>query len=327
MADYKSKAKKKVKRKVKNKVKKSPIIISLILILALVAACIYFFGDKIGIDIFQKEDNAPTVSTPKGEAYFHFIDVGQGDAVLITTNDGNMLIDSGDLGSDSRKALTDYLSAQGITGFKYAVFTHTDADHIGSADYIVNNYDVENIIMPDYTATTQVYKRLIAAIENKNVNLILIGEDKEVCEQSGYMFSLGSMINTVMAPTKDFDDANEVSVVVKSSFGEIDVLFTGDAERESEAAMLEKYKKGELDCEILKVGHHGSSSSTTADFLAAVSPEIAVISCGEGNKYGHPHNATVNRLEKSDVTIYRTDISGNIVIKTDGKTYTVDKEK
>ena len=323
MADYKSKAKKKIQRKVKNKIRKSPIIISIILILALVAACLYSFGDKLGIDLFEKEDNSPTVSTPKGEAYFHFIDVGQADAILITTNDGNMLIDSGDLSSESRKSLVDYLSAQGVTGFKYVVFTHTDADHIGSADYIVNNYDVENVIMPDYVATTQVYKRLIDAIEEKNVNLILIGEDKEVCKQSGYMFTLGSMIHTVMGPTEDFNDANEMSVVIKSSFGDVDVLLTGDAEHKSEAAMLEKYKRNELDCEILKVGHHGSSSSTTAEFLAAVSPDVAVISCGEGNKYGHPHKVTTDRLEASNIPIYRTEISGTVVIKTDGKTYTI----
>ncbi len=325
MADYKSKAKKKVQRKVRNKIRKSPIIISIILILAIIGACLYFFGDKLGIDLFEKEDNSPTVSTPSGEAYFHFIDVGQADAILITTSEGNMLIDSGDLSTESRKSLTDYLTAQGVTGFKYAVFTHTDADHIGSADYVINNYDVENVIMPDYTATTKVYERLITAIEEKNVNLILIGEDKEVCKQSGYMFTLGSMINTVMAPTEDFDDANEMSVVIKSSFGSVDVLLTGDAEHKSEEAMLEKYKKNELDCEILKVGHHGSSSSTTAAFLAAVSPEAAVISCGEGNKYGHPHKVTTDRLEESDIPIYRTDLLGTIVIKTDGKTFTIEE--
>lgn len=323
MADYKSKAKSRIKRKVRNKIRKSPIIIAIILILALVVAGLYFFGDKIGIDLFEKEDTTPTVSTPKGEAYFHFIDVGQADAILITTSEGNMLVDSGDLSSESRKSLTDYLTSEGITSFKYAVFTHTDSDHIGSADYIVNNYDVENVIMPDYTATTNVYKRLIDAIEEKNVNLILIGEDEEICKQSGYMFSLGSMINTVMAPTEDFNDPNEMSVVIKASFGSVDVLLTGDAEHKSEEAMLEIYKKNELDCEILKVGHHGSNSSTTDEFLEAVSPEIAVISCGEGNKYGHPHKETTDRLEKAGIPIYRTDKLGTIVIKTNGKTYEI----
>ena len=323
MADYKSKAKRKIKRKVKNKIRKSPIIIAIILILALIVAGLYFFGDKIGIDLFEKEDTKPTVSTPKGEAYFHFIDVGQADAILITTSEGNMLVDSGDLSTESSKSLTDYLAAEGVTSFKYAVFTHTDSDHIGSADYIIKNYDVENVIMPDYTETTKVYERLIAAIEEKNVNLILIGEDKEVCKQSGYMFTLGSMINTVMAPTEDFNDPNEMSVVIKASFGSVDVLLTGDAEHKSEEAMLEVYKKNELDCEILKVGHHGSDSSTTEEFLAKVSPEIAVISCGEGNEYGHPHKEITDRLEAADIPIYRTDVMGTIVIKTNGTTYEI----
>lgn len=331
MADYKSKAKKKVQRKVKNKIRKSPIIISIILIIAILGACLYFFGDELGIDLFEKEDSKPSVSAPKPqngeEVYFHFIDVGQGDAILVTTKAGNMLIDAGDLDSESQKALDDYLKAQNITSFKYAVFTHPDADHIGSADIIVKNYDVENVIMPDFSKNTAVYKRLISAIEEKNVNLILVGEDEDICVQSGYTFYLGSMLNTIMAPTEDFNDANEMSVVIKASLGDIDVLLTGDAEHKSEEAMLEKYKKGELDCEILKVGHHGSSTSTTAAFLAAVSPETAVISCGEGNTYGHPHEPTVERLEGADVKVYRTDIAGSIVIKVDGKSYSVVTEK
>ena len=310
------------------RMRKSPIVVSFILIILLACACIFFYGDQLGLDIDignnkneTPDSNPPTVSGE--DAYFHFIDVGQGDAILVTTKGGNMLIDSGDLGSDSRRALVDHFEAQGVTSFKYAVFTHTDADHIGSADYIVQNYDVENVIMPDYVATTQVYKRLMSAIESKGVNLILIGEDEELCEQSGYTFSLGSMVNTVMAPTEDFDDANEMSIVLKSSFGQVDVLLTGDAEERSEEAMLKLYRAGELDCEILKVGHHGSSSSTTASFLAAVSPEIAVISCGENNKYGHPHNSIVKRLEGGNIGIYRTDLLGTIIIKTNGTSYEI----
>ena len=312
----------------RSKRSKSPKIILFLLIICAIAACVFLYGDQLGLDIGfgdkKTETPAPVAPVVNGEdAYFHFIDVGQGDAILVTTKSGNMLIDSGDLGADSRRALVDHLEAQGITSFKYAVFTHTDADHIGSADYIVQNYDVENVIMPDYVATTQVYKRLMNAIESKGVNLILIGEDEEICEQSGYTFNLGSMVNTVMAPTEDFDDANEMSIVLKSSYGQVDVLLTGDAEERSEAAMLKMYRNGELDCEILKVGHHGSSSSTTASFLAEVSPEIAVISCGENNKYGHPHSSIIKRLEGGNVSVYRTDLLGTIIIKTNGTSYEI----
>lgn len=314
MASYKSRA----KRKIKNRLRKSPIIIVILLVLAVVAGILaYNFRDELG---FGKQD-VPTPSD--GEVMFHFIDVGQGDAILVTTKSGNMIVDSGDLSDESQKSLENYLKAANITSFKYAVFTHTDSDHIGSADYIVNNYDVENVIMPNYDSDTDVFDRLLTALENKNVNTILIGEDREHCEQSGYTFYLGSMLMTVMAPTEDFNDANEMSVVLKCAYGETSVMLTGDAEERSEEAMLEKWSRSMLDCDILKVGHHGSDSSTTKEFLDAVSPSIAVISCGEGNKYGHPHKEILDRLEAAGVTVLRTDIKGHIVIKSDGKTVTV----
>lgn len=314
MASYKSRA----KRKIKNRIRKSPIIIVILLVLAVVAGILaYNFRDELG---FGKQD-VPTPSD--GEVMFHFIDVGQGDAILVTTKSGNMIVDSGDLSDESQKSLENYLKAANITSFKYAVFTHTDSDHIGSADYIVNNYDVENVIMPNYDSDTDVFDRLLTALENKNVNTILIGEDREHCEQSGYTFYLGSMLMTVMAPTEDFNDANEMSVVLKCTYGETSVMLTGDAEERSEEAMLEKWSRSMLDCDVLKVGHHGSDSSTTKEFLDAVSPSIAVISCGEGNKYGHPHKEILDRLEAAGVTVLRTDIKGHIVIKSDGKTVTV----
>lgn len=314
MASYKSRA----KRKIKNRLRKSPIIIVILLVLAVVAGILaYNFRDELG---FGKQD-VPTPSD--GEVMFHFIDVGQGDAILVTTKSGNMIVDSGDLSDESQKSLENYLKAANITSFKYAVFTHTDSDHIGSADYIVNNYEVENVIMPYYEADTAVHDRLLTAIEDKNVNSILIGEDKEYCKQSGYTFYLGSMLMTVMAPTEDFNDANEMSVVLKCAYGETSVMLTGDAEERSEEAMLEKWSRSMLDCDVLKVGHHGSDSSTTKEFLDAVSPSIAVISCGEGNKYGHPHKEILDRLEAAGVTVLRTDIKGHIVIKSDGKTVTV----
>ncbi len=280
-----------------------------------------------------EETEAPTLNIPStGETEVeqisvHVIDVGQGDAILIMTESGNMLIDSGDLGNEPRNKLSSYLSAQGITSFEYVVFTHPDADHIGSGDYIIENYEVGTVIMPDFEKTTAVYNRLIDAIDEKDVALILIGEDKEICEQAGYSFVLGPITNTVMGPTEDFKDANEMSVVIKSVYGETSMLFSGDAEKESEAAMLEMYTKGELDCDILKVGHHGSRTSSTEDFLSEVTPRDVIISCGEGNKYGHPHKETIDKFTEAKYTIYRTDTDGSVVITTDGVTYSITKEK
>ena len=312
------------KRRRRRSIRKSPIIITVVILLAVIGLLFFKYGEKLfDISFFDKEE--PTTASGD-EVQFHVIDVGQGDAILITTKDGNMLIDAGDLSNESQDKLESYLKGQGIKSFEYVVFTHTDADHIGSGDIIINNYDVKTVIMPDYQATTKVYGRLVDAIDKNGVDLILIGEDKD-CTQSGYTFTLGPVTHTVMAPTEDFNDANEMSVVIKSVYGETSLLLTGDAEHKSEEAMLEEYTRGELDVDILKAGHHGSSTSTTKEFFDEVTPEVALISCGEGNKYGHPHEETLDRFEEAEIEVYRTDIHGTIVIKTDGVTYTIETEK
>ena len=320
----KSRAKSRARRKVRSTVRKSPIIIAILLILAVAAFLLYNFGEQwFGISFFGDAGKGNNVEKPPvaadGEVLFHFIDVGQGDAILVTTKSGNMLIDTSESGE--RDALVAYLDAAKINSFKYVVFTHTDADHIGSADYIIKNYNVENVLLPDYVATTKTYERMIDAIEEKNVNLILIGEDKD-CEHSGYSFLLGSLRNTVIAPVVDYNDPNEMSIVIKAEYGNTSIMLTGDAEKESEADIVDNWSKEALKCDVLKVGHHGSSTSTTQAFLDAVDPAIAVISCGEGNKYGHPHDEIMERLAAKGITIYRTDTQGAIVLKTDGEKFT-----
>jgi len=315
------------KRRRKKGIRKSPIIITILLLLAVSAFLLFNYGEEwFGISFFEADNTGDTNTQPGDEVRFHFIDVGQGDAILITTKDGNMLIDSGDLSSDSQKKLDNYLKSQNIKSFEYVVFTHTDADHIGSADIVVSNYEVKTVIMPDYQATTKVFGRLVDAIEDKDVDLILIGEDDD-CEKPGYSFKLGPVTHTVMAPTEDFDDANEMSVVIKSVYGETSVLLTGDAEIKSEKAMIAKYKNGELDIDILKAGHHGSSSSSSHSFLTATTPDLVIISCGEGNKYGHPHEVVMDRFTKAEIEIFRTDLDGTVVVKTDGVSYTVETQK
>ena len=324
-----SKARSHVKRKVKNKVRKSPIIITILVLLAIAAALIWNFGDEwFGLSFNQTPEDSQQSAAPAPlpddeEILFHFIDVGQGDAILITTKSGNILIDTSESGA--RTKLTSYLERANVSSFKYVIFTHTDADHIGNADYIVKNYDIENVIMPDFTATTATYKRLLDAledkIEQKGLNLILIGEDDD-CQHSGYTFRVGSLINTIISPTKDYNDPNDMSIVMKSTYGSTSVMLTGDAESKPEQDILKEWAASDLKCNVLKVGHHGSSSSTTQAFLNAVDPTIAVISCGAGNKYGHPHDIVLDRLEKKGITVYRTDKDGTIVLKTDGKVFT-----
>lgn len=316
----KSRAKSQAKRKIKNKVRKSPIIIFILIILAVAAIILVNNSEKwFGFSFFEDKQTLDTVPEPAdGEVLFHFIDVGQGDAILITSKAGNMLIDTSESGE--RDKLVAYLDGAGVKSFKYVVFTHTDADHIGSADYVINNYTVDNVLLPDYTVTTKTYERMMDAIDERNVNLILIGEDED-CEKAGYSFRLGSLQLTVLSPTKEYKDPNDMSIVIKAEYGSTSVMLTGDAEEKPEADILKAWSKQDLKCDVLKIGHHGARNATTQEFLDAVNPRIAVISCGEGNSYGHPTEEVLDRLEAAGVTVYRTDKDGSIVLKTDGNTF------
>ena len=321
-------------KKRKKSVGKSPVAVIITLLLValaylFLAGCEYYgtdlgfnydLGDLNIFDILMPKDDVgePLPVPEDGEAIYHFIDVGQGDAILVTTAEGNMLIDTSEQGA--REELDAYLKALGITSLKYLVLTHPDADHIGNADFIINNYNVDTVLMTDYAATSKTYERLLDAIESKNTNLVI--------PEVGYTFSLGAVQNTVIAPNDDYNDPNEMSLVIKSVYGKTSVMLTGDAEEGSEEDILKKWNSDTLKCDILKVGHHGSSSSTTDAFLNAVDPDVAVISCGDGNKYGHPHKEIMDKLGAKGVTVYRTDVDGSIIYKTDGESFTlVERDK
>lgn len=259
-------------------------------------------------------ENIASVPVPAdGEAIFHFIDVGQGDAILITTKGGNILIDTSEPGAHDQ--LDAYLRSANVTELKYLVLTHPDADHIGNAEEIIRSYKVDTVVMSEYVGTTKTYERVLDAIEDEKCNVI-IGE-------TGESFVLEGLQCIFLGPVGDYGDPNEMSLVIKAIYGDTSVMFTGDAEEKSEEDILKRWSKDTLKCDILKVGHHGSSSSTTKAFLDAVDPEIAVISCGDGNKYGHPHAETLNRLEGKVFRVWRTDKDGTIVYKTDGKSLTL----
>lgn len=328
---------------IRRKIKKLPITVLVIIILALGAyiglSYVDHYDVDIGIDIDlgdanffalleqNKDDgdggekqtiNEINVPVPEdGEIMYHFIDVGQGDAILITTPDGNMLIDTSI--KSVREDLDSYLKAAGVERLEYLVLTHPDADHIGNADYIIQTYEIGTILLPDCASTSKTYERMLDAMENSDAKVVI--------PEVGYTFNLGALTNTVLAPIKEYDDPNEMSIVIKSVYGEISVMLTGDAEVESEGDMVEKWDRAALDCDILKVGHHGSRTSSTDAFLAAVSPRVAVISCGEGNSYGHPHTETVERLEDEGIACYRTDLNGTVVITTNGEDYEIDCER
>ena len=245
-----------------------------------------------------------------GEVQFHFIDVGQGDAALIRTEKGDILIDAGT--NSSEDELKAYLDSLGVTDIEYAVFTHPHEDHIGGADMILNTYNVKNVVLPDATATSKTFERMMDAIEAEKCEVIMAAPDKT--------FKVGDLTCTILAPIGTaYTELNNYSVVIRAEYGDTSVLFTGDAEVYAEKEMLERYfLKGLLDCDILKVGHHGSDTSSSQAFLDAVTPVHAVISVGEGNTYDHPKQEILSRYEAMKLEIHRTDKEGSIVFTTTG---------
>ena len=241
----------------------------------------------------------------------HFIDVGQADSILIQQGNENMLIDAGN--NDDEQTLKNYLSSLGISEFKYVVGTHAHEDHIGSLDYIINSFKVGKIYFPKTTATTKTFENVVKAVKNKGMQF--------TTPKVGETFKIGDAECTILAPNgSSYDDANNYSIVIKVQYGNNSFLFTGDAEDVSEKEMLSKGLN--LKADVLKAGHHGSSSSSTDAFLNAVNPKHAVISVGKNNDYGHPHKETLEKFTSRGINVYRTDESGTIVATSDGNNIT-----
>lgn len=291
------------KRRKKSKAK--GIVTAAVVLIAVIAGL--FFGKDA---IFGGLSDDPSAPVSGGEVQFHFIDVGQGDAALIRTEKGDILIDAGTNASEDE--LKAYLDSLGVTDIEYAVFTHPHEDHIGGADMVLNTYNVKNVVLPDATSTSKTFERMMDAIEAEKCEVIEATPDKT--------FKVGELTCTILAPiSTSYTETNNYSVVIRADYGETSVLFTGDAETHSESEMLERYRfKGLLDCDLLKVGHHGSDTSSSQAFLDAVTPVYAVISCGEGNSYGHPIQAILARYEAMKAEIYRTDLEGSIVFTSTG---------
>ena len=262
--------------------------------------------------IFGKDALTGQTSEPVsgGEVQFHFIDVGQGDAALICTEVGYILIDAGT--NSSEEELKAYLDRLGVTDIEYAVFTHPHEDHIGGADMILNTYNVKRVVMPDATATSKTFERMMDAIEAEKCEVIEATPDKT--------FKVGEVTCTILAPIgTSYTETNNYSVVLRADYGDTSVLFTGDAEVDAEYEILEKYRfKNTLDCDLIKVGHHGSDTSSSKDFLDAVTPVFAVISVGEGNTYNHPKQEILSRSQGINAEVYRTDKEGSIVFTSTG---------
>lgn len=289
-------------------------MLAAVAVLVMSAVCLWTVREPIvawWADLWTAKDGQ---ALPEGAVQFHFVDVGQGDCILITTPWGNVLVDAGS--NASEQALAQYLNLQGVTSFAYAVFTHPDEDHIGAADMVLSSYAVERALIPDVTEDSLTYRRMMEKMEEGGV--------QTVTARAGMVFDVGDVRFTVLAPIEnDYKEVNDYSVVLKVTYGERSVLLTGDATTSSEWSMLTTYGAEALTCDLLKVGHHGAGTSTSQAFVEAVSPRYAVISVGEGNAYDHPRGEIVERLEREGAHVYRTDVSGTVAFATDGQRWYV----
>ncbi|MFR5864071.1 MAG: ComEC/Rec2 family competence protein [Acutalibacteraceae bacterium] len=228
-----------------------------------------------------------------------------------------MLVDSG-VNTD-KNAVPDFLREKGVEEIEYAVFTHPHADHIGAAAEVVRGFRVKNVYMPDVAHTSKTYLDLLDALEadeSVSVRRAVAGES----------FSIGEVTFDILSPIEDkYSDLNLYSAVLRVTYREKRFLLMGDAEQPNETALLASGES--LRADLLKVGHHGSSTSSSADFLRAVRPDCALISCGEGNSYGHPEQVVLDRLEAIGAAVYRTDRDGTIRAVCDGKTIEITTER
>lgn len=262
-------------------------------------------------------DSSDVIGNTSSESItVHCLDVGQGDAIFVELpNYRCMLIDAGVSGKGD--FIKSYITARGYNKLDYLVATHPHADHIGSMDYIVNNMAIGQIYMPNAVTTTKTYERLLEAVQSKGLKIKTAKAGMKIIDD-------GDLSVDIIAPDKiDEDNLNNCSVIVKITYLSDSYLFTGDAEKEELSSVT-----ADMSADVLKVGHHGSRTSATEEFLEAVNPRYALISCGADNDYGHPHKETVKLLKEFDIKYYRTDIQGTITITSDGKrNYSIITEK
>lgn len=267
----------------------------------------------------QEAPKASDIS-PDTAVRFEFIDVGQGDSALITTpNKEYILVDAGT--SDSKR-LMKHLESSGVDEIDYLILSHPHNDHIGGAEDVLKKYSVKCVIMPDVVTTTSVFERLYDALvlEKESAGCSIYSANP------GDIYNIDNCVIKIIGPLEcDEDDYNNCSACFTFTYGEFDAMFTGDAESKVERMLLAEGLVSE--CELYKVAHHGSNTSSSNSFIAKASPEVSVISCGKDNSYGHPSTEIVERLSDVGSQVYITAEKGTITVFTDGSGYSVLSER
>lgn len=289
----------------------------------IVAACIVG-GSYLGSEVFQNQENTVTAektvnnSIPleaDDQLQIYFFDVGQADSILLISDGETMLIDAGN--NEDGDMLVEKIKGLGITTLNYVIGTHPHEDHIGGLDDIIENFEIENVYMPKIQTNTKTFEDVLDALQTKNLSV--------TSPEVGSTFVVGKANCEVMqcgqGTAEEKNNLNLSSIVIRTTFGEQSFLFMGDSETENEEARTWPQTN------VLKVAHHGSDTSSSESFLEQVKPQIAIISVGEGNSYGHPAQTILNKLSNVDCRVYRTDKMGTILLKSDGIENKITTEK
>ena len=290
--------------------KSSPLMILLGILVVGAAVVLQQLG------LFETEEPVSENVSGSAEAQVYFIDVGQGDSELIRLKDSgiDILIDAGT--RSTKQELADYLKELGVDDIDILIGTHPHEDHIGGMAKIIEEFPIGTLYLPEtseeMSPTTKTYESLLDAAESKNVTVRTAAAGDVLLEQGNTSFKVLSPSHT------DYDNLNDYSIVTRLKVGDTAFLFQGDAETPVEEEILDS--GADVSCDVIKLGHHGSSTSSSRAYLEAANPSAAVISCGVGNEYGHPHRETMDLLEKLSITPYRTDTQKTLLAETDGKT-------
>ena len=279
------------------------------MILACVLALALFCACTVTINL----GGADTSAAPNSESKLivHFLDVGQGDSIFIELPNGKtMLVDAGE--NYHGQGISDHGQTSGYHKLDYVVATHPHEDHIGSMPYIVRNFEIGSIYMPDVTANTATFESLLKAIKAKGLRV-------KHGRTGVHIIKDGELTADIIAPDKpDESNLNNSSIVLLLTFGNVSYLLTGDAETKELNAI-----RADMHATVLKAGHHGSKTSTTQTLLKKISPSVTVISCGKNNDYGHPHAEVLKMLKSVNSSVYRTDRDQTVIVATDGSSLTV----
>lgn len=300
-----------MKKEIRTAVRRIRSVFFIICAIAAIGSSIYYYFKDNAHAANENMAEANVTRKDKdglSELEIHFLDVGQGDSTLILCDGHAMLIDAGE--NDKGSAIQLYLTKQGVTSLDYMIGTHPDSDHIGGMDVILTKFDCKQVMMPDYEKDTRTFEDVILAMQSKNYRntLPVVGDS----------YQLGDADFTIIAPNNYSygDESNNYSIGILLKHGDNTFLFTGDAEEEAERDIVANGI--DIDADVLQAGHHGSRTSSSDEFLNVATPEYIVISCGEGNDYGHPHAETLNKYRSMGIKVFRTDEQGTIVATSNG---------